>query len=42
MIDVQHVSKRYGGYLAVDDVSFQVPQGQILGFLGPKDRKSVV
>ncbi|MSQ27194.1 MAG: ATP-binding cassette domain-containing protein [Dehalococcoidia bacterium] len=35
MIDVQHVSKRYGGYLAVEDVSFHVPQGQILGFLGP-------
>ncbi len=35
MIDVQHVSKRYGGYLAVEDVSFHVPKGQVLGFLGP-------
>ena len=35
MIEVQHVSKRYGPVAAVNDVSFRVEAGQILGFLGP-------
>ena len=35
MIEVQHVTKRYGPVTAVDDVSFRVESGQILGFLGP-------
>jgi ABC-2 type transport system ATP-binding protein len=35
VIEVQHVSKRYGRVIAVDDVSFRVEQGEILGFLGP-------
>jgi ABC-2 type transport system ATP-binding protein len=35
VIEVQHVSKRYGGVTAVDDVSFRVERGEILGFLGP-------
>ena len=35
MIEVQHVTKRYGPVTAVDDVSFRVDSGQILGFLGP-------
>ena len=35
MIDVSHLSKRYGNHLAVDDVSFHVDAGEILGFLGP-------
>ena len=35
MIEVQHVTKRYGRVTAVDDVSFRVESGQILGFLGP-------
>lgn len=35
MIEVQHVTKRYGPFTAVDDVSFRVESGQILGFLGP-------
>ena len=35
MIEVQNVTKRYGPVTAVDDVSFQVDSGQILGFLGP-------
>ncbi|WP_231477051.1 ATP-binding cassette domain-containing protein [Microbacterium sp. MRS-1] len=29
------MSKRYGGKLAVDDVSFEVPAGRVTGFLGP-------
>lgn len=35
MIEVQHVTKRYGPVAAVSDVSFRVEAGQILGFLGP-------
>ena len=35
MIEVQHLSKRYGRVIAVDDVSFRVERGEILGFLGP-------
>ena len=35
MIEVQHVTKRYGRVTAVDDVSFKVERGEILGFLGP-------
>ena len=35
MIEVQHVTKRYGPFTAVDDVSFRVERGEILGFLGP-------
>ena len=35
MIKVQHLTKRYGHRLALDDVSFQVKKGDILGFLGP-------
>ena len=35
MIEVQHLTKRYGRVTAVDDVSFKVEPGEILGFLGP-------
>jgi len=35
MIQVEHLSKRYGPTLAVSDISFQVQTGEILGFLGP-------
>jgi ABC-2 type transport system ATP-binding protein len=35
MIEVSHLSKRYRELKAVDDVSFQVQSGEILGFLGP-------
>ena len=35
MIEVQHLTKRYGPTTAVDDVSFTVERGEILGFLGP-------
>ncbi len=34
-VEVKHLSKIYGAQHAVDDVSFTVEQGQILGFLGP-------
>ena len=35
MIEVQHLTKRYGPFTAVDDVSFRAERGEILGFLGP-------
>jgi ABC-type multidrug transport system ATPase subunit len=34
-INAQHLVRRFGTFLAVDDVSFQVEKGEILGFLGP-------
>src|SRR5258708_18441211 len=35
MIEASGLSKRYGAILAVDDLSFTVPPGQVTGFLGP-------
>jgi ABC-2 type transport system ATP-binding protein len=35
VIEVQNLTKRYGRVTAVDDVSFRVERGEILGFLGP-------
>ena len=35
MIEGSHLTKKYGGHLAVDDVSFTVEDGQIYGLLGP-------
>ena len=35
MIEVSHLTKKYGGHLAVDDVSFTVEDGQTYGLLGP-------
>ena len=35
MIEIQHLTKRYGEHTAVSDLSFQVESGQIYGFLGP-------
>ena len=34
MIEVRNLTKRYGDLLAIDDVSFDVAKGEILGFLG--------
>jgi ABC-2 type transport system ATP-binding protein len=35
MIELRHLTKRYGTLLAVDDVSVEIPAGEIFGFLGP-------
>ena len=35
MIEIEHLTKRYGGHTAVSDLSFTVDSGQIYGFLGP-------
>lgn len=49
MIRIEHLTKRYGGFTAVDDISFTAQPGRVTGFLGPNgagkstaDRKSVV
>ena len=34
-IHVDHVTKRFGAFTAVDDVSFRIEPGEIVGFLGP-------
>ncbi|MBM7023739.1 ABC transporter ATP-binding protein [Treponema sp. Marseille-Q4523] len=35
MIEVSHLSRNYGTFRAVNDVSFSIPTGQIVGLLGP-------
>lgn len=35
MIEIRNLTKRYGNLLAVDDISFRVEPGEVLGFLGP-------
>lgn len=34
-VEVEHLTKRYGSTVAVDDLSFAIPSGTIAGFLGP-------
>ena len=34
-IEIEHLTKRFGGFTAVDDLSFVVEPGRITGFLGP-------
>lgn len=35
MIEVSHLTKKYGNHVAVSDLSFTIEKGQIYGFLGP-------
>ena len=35
MIEIKNLVKHYGQVVAVDDISFKVKEGEILGFLGP-------
>jgi branched-chain amino acid transport system ATP-binding protein len=35
LLAVQHVTKRFGGFQALTDVSLQVSQGECLGLIGP-------
>ena len=35
MIEVKHLTKRYGGMTAVDDISFVAESGEVVGLLGP-------
>ena len=34
VIEVEHLTKRFGNFTAVDDISFDVRRGEIFGFLG--------
>jgi ABC-2 type transport system ATP-binding protein len=35
LIEIEHLTKHFGPFIAVDDVSFNVSKGEVLGFLGP-------
>ena len=35
VVDVQHLEKRYGSFVAVEDITFSVEEGEIFGILGP-------
>src|SRR5205823_13307563 len=35
MIKVEHLTKRFAGQTAIDDLNFEVGKGEIMGFLGP-------
>ena len=35
LIEIKGLTKRFGSFTAVDDVSFRVAKGEVLGFLGP-------
>ena len=35
MIEISNITKRFGALVAVDDISFSVSRGEVLGFLGP-------
>ena len=35
MIQIEHLTKKFGEHVAVDDISFTVNDGEIVGFLGP-------
>lgn len=35
MIEVTHLTKYYGEFLAVNDLSFTIEDGHVYGFLGP-------
>ena len=35
MIQVENITKKYGNFTAVDSISFEIDEGEIVGFLGP-------
>jgi branched-chain amino acid transport system ATP-binding protein len=35
LLEVEHLRVQYGGVVAVDDVSFEIPEGAIVGLIGP-------
>ena len=35
MIEVKNVTKKYGSFTAVDNISFEIKEGEIIGLLGP-------
>ncbi len=40
-IEIRNLTKRYGALTAVNDISFTVSPGEVLGFLGPERRRQV-
>ena len=36
VIETRNLTRRFGDFLAVDRVSFQVRAGEVVGYLGPK------
>lgn len=41
MIEVSHLSKKYGTHPAIEDLSFTVGDGQIFGLLGAQWRRKI-
>ncbi len=39
VIEVEHLRKTYGRVIAVEDVSFEIAEGEIFGLLGPNGRQ---
>lgn len=35
MIEVKHMTKKYGNFVAVEDINFEIGEGEIVGLLGP-------
>ena len=35
MIQVENITKKYGSFIAVDNINFEIDEGEIVGFLGP-------
>ncbi|HEV2377207.1 MAG TPA: hypothetical protein VGS19_34225 [Streptosporangiaceae bacterium] len=35
VLELDNLSRRFGNVMALDDLSFSVPAGQVVGFLGP-------
>ena len=35
MIEVKNITKKYGNFTAVDNISFKIEEGEIIGLLGP-------
>ena len=35
MIQVENITKKYGNFVAVDKINFEIEEGEIVGFLGP-------
>ena len=34
-LEVENITKKYGSFVAVNDISFEIDEGEIVGFLGP-------
>ena len=42
LLTVKNLTKSFGGLTAVADVNMTIEEGELVGLIGPKDRKSVV